>query len=518
MVTMLNSLICNNFAGIKRMDSRFTDSVISASDMQNVELFDTGVNSGVGIRTMKGNTSILTLNNQNEIIVNCFQSVQNNQTYIFIHTETTNEGKIYLYNPTSGSLTLKVEGLTVTGKSCVVDFAQGWSDLCVFSNGEDILSIQIGKYDDNGVSQEVKTFSPVDVDGRNVKGMGLVVFDGRLWIFDGVALWYSVKENCYDFSTENPEITTSAGYIEFAKKITAIYPYLGTLAVFHKDSSSLIKVNSDYSYSQTDESPGGCASSSSLVFHGTELYFYDDTKKGIFSFAQVINGDKTLGQNIALDVQEELIDVDFNKLDIMKMLSVVQSERNEIWFLIPNRDAQHSIILIYDYIHSYWIKRKSQKLNGIALLNDNLYSFGDNKMYQEYNGDDFDGEFIESYYCCSPLNLSADNTMKILYMPPRVTLDMACTNDFMVQYVKNYDSIKKPKIKHIKSKNIKNLFYWDISYWDSSAIYKPKESNSIKKLPPSTFKTLEIKFYTTNSNQDFSIKNIEFSKIKVKQI
>lgn len=518
MATKSKALLCNNFAGIKRIDSRFSDSVITASDMQNVELFNTGVNSGVGIRTMSGNTSVLTLEDDNETIINCFQSNQDNETYFFVHTETDTEGKIYQYNITSGTLTLKVDNLSVTGKSCGVDYAQGWTDLFIFSNGEDILSIRIGAYDEDGNSAEVNIFTPVDVDNRDVKGLGLVVFDGRLWIFDGVVLWYSVKENCYDFSTEDPEIVTSAGYIEFAKKVTAIYPYLGSLAVFHSDSSSLIKVNSDYSYSQTDESPGGCAGVNSLVFHGTELYFYDDTKKGVFSFAQVINGDKTLGQNIALDVQEELLDIDSSNVEQMRMLSVVQSERNEIWFLIPNRDEDNSIILIYDYLHSYWVKRKSQKLNSITVIKDTLYSTGKNKMYQEYMGDDFDGEYIQSYYCCSPLNLSADNTMKILYIPPRITLDMSCSNDFMVQYIKNYDSIKSPKIKHIKSKNIKNLFYWDISYWDSSVVYKPKESNSIKKLPPSTFKTLEIKFYTTSKTQEFSIKNIEFSRIKVKQL
>ena len=197
----------------------------------------------------------------------------------------------------------------------------------------------------------------------------------------------------------------------------------------------------------------------------------------------------------------------------LRVLSVVASEKNEIWFLLPTRDDNYSLILIYDYLHGSWIKRKSQKLSSLAIVDNVFYSAGKNKVYEEYVSDLFDNEFIESFYKCSPFNLSADNTMKILYIPPRITLDMGRSNDFMVQYVKNYDSIKPPKIKHIK-----NLFYWDLSFWDSFAIYKPKESNSIKKLPLSTFKTLEIKFYTQNPNQVFAIKNIEFSKIKVKQL
>ena len=64
---------------------------------------------------------------------------------------------------------------------------------------------------------------------------------------------------------------------------------------------------------------------------------------------------------------------------------------------------------------------------------------------------------------------------------------------------------------------MKDALYFDIGYWDSS--YFPlKELNSIYKLPSATFKTLEIQFYCYTQDEGFSVKNIEFSKIKVKQI
>ena len=59
------------------------------------------------------------------------------------------------------------------------------------------------------------------------------------------------------------------------------------------------------------------------------------------------------------------------KLDYIKTLSVVQSERNEIWFLIPTRDEYYSTILIFDYINKQWLKRKSQKLVDIKII-DNI--------------------------------------------------------------------------------------------------------------------------------------------------
>lgn len=509
-------ILSNNFAGIKRVCSEFSSNQITATDLQNVELFFTGINSGVGIRTMKGNSEFLTIKNQNEKIINIFQSIQGNSTYFFVHTETATEGKIYQIAAASSTLLLKKDGLALSGKSCGVDFAQGWEDIFILSTGKEFYSIKMGSFDNNGVSNEVTKFTPQDVDGNLVKGLGLTIFDGRLWVFDGVTLWYSVKENCFDFTTENVDITTSAGYIEYTKKITAIYPYLGKLAVFHKDSSSLLSVNSDYTYSQTDESPGGCAGMCALIFHGTELYFYDDTKKGVFSFSQVVNGDKTLGNNIALDVQEELLSIDSKNLDKIKTLSLIQSEKNEIWFLIPTFDEDYSTILIYDYINKQWLKRKSQKLVDIKIIDNVFYSATEKEILYEYENEDFNGKFIKSYYDCSVLNLSSDNTIKTIYIPPKLSLDKDRRNDFWLKYSKNFDSVKSPKTKKINIKMLKELFHWDISYWDSGKIFRPKTDVSTVKMPVSTFKTLAISFYTSDKKQGFAIKNIEFQKIKVK--
>ena len=308
-------LICNNFSGINRTSSLYSSSVITASDIQNVELFATGINSGVGIRTTKGNVSVCDLIPEDEIVINIFESIQKGKSYFFVHTENSEEGKIYLFQRSANLLTLKVEGLSLTGQSCATDAAQGWSDLWVFSNSEEMLAIEINNYNEEGELDEVRMMNLKDMDERDVKGLGIVIYAGRLWVFNEHILWYSQQENIFDFSTSSAEISTSAGYIEFVKKITAIYPYLGTLAVFHSNSSCLIATDDDNAtFFKSYDSPGGCASYNSLVFHGTELYFYDDTKKGIFSFQQIVNGDKTLGENIAINIQEELLGISKDSL------------------------------------------------------------------------------------------------------------------------------------------------------------------------------------------------------------
>ncbi|MGN1152536.1 MAG: hypothetical protein ACI4S3_00770, partial [Candidatus Gastranaerophilaceae bacterium] len=216
------SLFCNKFGGIYKKDATFNSKKITASDMQNVELFDTGINSGVGIRTAKGNTTVCNLLPEAEKIVNIFQSVQKSKNYFFVHAESDTEGKIYIFNPGANLLTLKVDSLQVTGKSTATDFAQGWSDLFVFSNGENLLTIEIEYYNDEGVLDEVKMIEAKDSENRDVKGLGLLNFNGRLWVFNKNVLWYSLQENIYDFATSETEIVTAAGYIEFVKDITAI--------------------------------------------------------------------------------------------------------------------------------------------------------------------------------------------------------------------------------------------------------------------------------------------------------
>ena len=63
----------------------------------------------------------------------------------------------------------------------------------------------------------------------------------------------------------------------------------------------------------------------------------------------------------------------------------------------------------------------------------------------------------------------------------------------------------------------KNLLYFDIGFWDSF-YYPAKEINSVKSLPVTFFRTLQITLFTKNTGDDFCIKNIEFERIKIKKI
>lgn len=513
---MAQNIICNNFGGIRRKSATFMfgSPIITAKDLQNVELYYTGINNGVGIRTVKGNVSICDSVPEDEEVINIFETTQGGIKYFLVHASSKNEGKLYLFDYATNSLIEKISSLSPTRISCGIDIAQGWSDLFVFSNGVDwIHTLQIGNVDSDNNPDEVKTLEVYDKENREIKGLWLANWKGRLWVASGNILRYSVMGNIKDFSTSDIEVITSAGFIEFAKNITAVTEYLTSLAVFFKDSSLLVEDN--YPFITTKESVGGCCGFEALIFHGTELYFYDDTKKGLFSFRQVILGDKTLGENIAIEIQDELLNIDGSRTNEIKLISVCLSDRNEIWFYIPTTDNDFSTILIYDYLRQEWIKRKCQKINTIKIIDSKIFSAG-KKIYSEYSGKDFDGEFIQNFYTCTNFNLGSNTSLKVLYLQPRICVDMPFSNNFYVKYVKNFNVFKKPKIKFIKSK-WKNYLVWGIGrykedYWAS------QKTNIVTKLPNiSAFKTLEMQFYTTNLNENFAIKNIEMNEVDLIQ-
>ncbi len=503
----MSRILCNKFGGIREITPAFGSNIITAQDMQNVELYFTGINEGVGIRTQKGNTNIsASLIPAEEMIVNIFESVQNQVTYFFIHTVSSTEGKVYLFNGTT--VVEKISGLSVTDVSEGVDFSQGYRDLFIFANGVDDLH-----YIEMGATPESGTISAEDSEEREIKGLGLTNYSGRIWTFVDNRLHYCVTSNVFDWSTSDISIKTSAGYIEFPKKITAICPYLSSIAVFFSDSSVI--VTGTYPFEATEDSPGGCAGYNSLVFHGTDLYFYDDSKKGIFSFQQVILGNKTLGNNIALNIAKTLNSLDRSKLNQIKMISVNYDDRNEVWLILPTTDT-HSTILIYDDRTGEWVKRVSQKITCAKMINNQLYSATSNKILREYQGNNFDGEFIASYYKTSAYNENSFNTLKGFWAPPRISLN-AADNIFWVKYRKDlkvFDDIKDKKI----SAEYKNYHVWNVSDWNTMYWYSSSAVSIICNLPkPSVFKVLEIDFYTKELGEGFSIQNIEFSNIQIIQ-
>lgn len=528
MTTTVTDLLCNHFGGIRRKNSRFDAEQITCTDCQNVELYDTKINQGVGIRTAKGSKLIKTFS-ENEEVLGIWESNQDSGKYLFVYTEgaTSGSGNLYSYNPSNGNISTVKTGLTKTGNCCGTDYQNGSesssADVFVFTNGTEMF------YVDMNAGTPVTMITSNDVDGNPIRGLGLVVYNNRLWVFHDNCLYSSCENSCTDWATHSAIDDTSAFGIDFTKPVTAIAPYLGSLAVFFSDSSCLIAGTKPTDYQATDESPGGCAGYNALVFHGTDLWFYDDTKKGVFSFKQVVNGDKTLGENVAIDIQEELMSVDSNKLNKIKTLSVVVEDRNEIWFILQTHYTNETTIMIFDYLHGEWVKRVCPPISCLGIFNGSVYSGGMSKLMLEYYSETNLFEYDEttetginkvSKYICSTCNFGINNALKIFYFPPRVSLDMAnCANKFYVKYIRNYDYTKNKKEKYINAKGLKKILHYDSGErYDRGYAYLPSKYSSIAKFPSATFKTLEIQIYTKIPGEEFSIQNLECTKVKIKQI
>ena len=595
MVSTITELSCNIFTGIKTSDASFSSEVISCSDCQNIELYDTNQNQGTGIRVSKGNKPLITElkfsdddnNISNREIISMFSCQLGGLPYLFLYIEDDiiNRGYIATYDDITKTLTKICELSKATGKCSFTFFEQGYLEFVVVSNNDEMKYLFVDTEKDKTTIHVLNvenvdttqptydTYSIVDEDGntiyipfadktfkdelgREVCGLGLVNFDSRLWVYNRNVLWYSAQAECRRFDFNDTSYVTSAGYIEFGKEITAIHVYNGQLAVFFNDGYKLVTTDTTTGFGVGTENFGGCSGYNSLVFHGTDLYVYDNNKKGIYSLAQTATGDTAITTNLASDVINELNKI--SSTDVIKgrlrTQSVVTNDRNEIWFLI-NSDDTYSEIIIFDYVRQAWVKRKSNRINCMCVHNNVLYS-ACKGLYVEYTSELFgdNRKFIPAYYICSTFNMGSDNTLKITKFPPRLTVEASSSCNFNVQYIKNYNKALPTKDKYIKAKTLGNTAYYleevedefgDTKYFDvnSGKTYSLEDcpyryydenddidtldyeifsyafnANSIVKLPSITFKALEMKFYTKEKGENFDFKSLEITKIKVKQV
>ena len=95
-MSVVTQLLCNSFAGIRERNAAFSSELITAQDLQNVELYYTGVNSGIGIRTARGNVSVNEELAGTARIIRMFESIQKQDKFFIVYAETEAKGTLYL--------------------------------------------------------------------------------------------------------------------------------------------------------------------------------------------------------------------------------------------------------------------------------------------------------------------------------------------------------------------------------------------------------------------------------------
>jgi hypothetical protein len=524
----MQNLFIQNFRGIRKVNPVVDVAgagIISAVTSSNVELKYTENGDNVGIFTAKGNKAIKDIE---KTVIGQFESVQSGITYWFIYAVDSEQGYIYLYNTLDDSLTLIKEGLAVNNVANGITIAQGYDDWFVFTNGiDDYLAICMAK---ELAEDRVQFLNAVDAEEREIRGLGLEAYDGRLVTFCENRVHWSAQANIFDWKGSNPELVTAPAYQEFDRNITAIIYYNDMLIAFTSDYSTYFKGNPGdaVNFERGGASGGGCASFKSVIKFDNKLFYYDNKAKNVFAYYLLDSGQTRPTNGLADNVIEYFAGLYKDKLQEIEVVSYVAGDRSEIWFKLPYLDENK--ILIFDYLKQEWISRKAQEdIKALAVVDGALYSASGSKVLKEYITSDFNGVFIPAEYKMNVINVGSDSNLKVPKMPLIMTLDFDYENDFYIEFIYD-DKPERSKTKRI-IKLSKSYLTWAESqtsevggFWAfneddaNGGVWVSSDKNNVmfNLAGLLNFKQLQIKLFTAEKGQEFGIKRFELKRVKTK--
>lgn len=517
-----------NFRGIRKVNpvaDLFSSRTISAQICTNVELKNTAHADNVAIYSAKGNAAV---KNIKQNVVGQFYAIQNGIPYWYIYATDAEKGYLYTFDINRDQLEeLQVE-LSATKTCNGITIAQGYDDWFVFTNGkDDFVAINLAQELEEN---RIKFLNATDAEGRDIRGLGLEVQEGRLVTFCENRVHWSAQGNIFDWLSSDPDLITSPAYQEFDRPVTAIVYYNNMLVAFTNETSVCFHSNpaNPLTFSRSGASGGGCPSFRSVIKFDNKLFYYDDVAKNVFAYYLLDSGQTRPSQGLADNIVSYFEQIDHTRINEIELVALVQGERNEIWFKMPT--LNRNMILIYDYMHQEWIERYAQ--NDIkALLNVNgaLYSASQTNILKEYVGNTFNGTYIPSQYKMNVINLSSDSNVKIPKMPLILTLDFAYENDFFIEFIYD-DNPDKKRVKHI-IKLLNGYLIWSYDQNDQSGGKWAFDENDDQggawvSLDKNTvmfnldgimaFKQLQIRIYTKSISQEFGIKRLEIKRVRQK--
>ncbi len=524
----MQDLFMQNFRGIRKVNPVVdvqSAGIISAVNCRNVELKYTENGDNVGIFTAKGNKAVKDIG---KTVVGQFESVQGGVSYWFIYATDSTQGYIYRYNPLDDSLTLLKDGLSKANVCNGLTIAQGYYDWFVFTDGiDDYLGICMAQELEE---DRVRFLNAIDAENRDIRGLGLEAYNGRLVTFCENRVHWSAQGNIFDWKSSNPDTITGSAYQEFDRNITAIIYYNDMLIAFTNEYSTYFKGNPGdaTNFERGGASGGGCASFKSVIKFDNKLFYYDNVAKNVFAYYLLDSGQTRPTDGLANNVIDFFAGLYQDKLLEIEVISYVSGDRSEIWFKLPYLDENK--ILIYDYLKQEWIERKSQDdIKALAVVNGGLYSATGTKVLKEYLTTSFDGVYITAEYKMNVINLNSDSNLKVPKMPLIMTLDFDYDNDFFIEFIYD-DRPDRSKIKHIvklasgyliwsKSENDEKGGFWALDADDPrGGVWVDTDKNNVmfNLAGLLNFKQLQIRVFTQDASQEFGIKRFELKRVKTK--
>lgn len=507
----ISGQIFEKFKGIRERNGVNSAGSISAVDAVNVELVQTEIADGTGIKSMNGNTVVYKLPEGFKVL-GIFKSVQENIIYKFIYAENDVKGALFYINLT-GEPEIVVDNLSVTGECSGLTMTSSAYDVFVFTNGCEAKTVCFTS--DELYGEAVRTIEAEDYLGRKITWLSMCEWNGFLVVASPFGVHASHQNDIYVWN-DDPQDVADSWYIDFGKKTTAVFSFSNGLYIFTQDDISYLSTTPNDTANSVLMNAGmnGCFSYQSVVKHDTFLFFYDNNQKNIYYLQILDTGQTRPAGPVALEIQSY-----FSDISSFKMYSCIYNNRNEIWCLI-NGD-----ILIFDYARQEWIMRQEQKISAVALIQNRIYSGGDEgKVFVENINNDFDGKFFPAVYKTTYINSIGNSNLKKQKTPLLLVLNDEFVNDFWVELT--CDS-KIRQAKRIRVTASGGGVYAD----DSLEIVTPSEelfdcavfaaeNTYAKKVveitTPQTWYNIAVKIYTDSPEQGFYITSMELKNIWAK--
>ena len=508
MAVALEPLIFEKFCGIREQNGINAGGAISAIKAQNIELVSSEIGSGVALKSAEGNILKYSLPIGYQI-KGIFSSVQDNITYIFVYAENSEEGALFSKGPIAPFEKI-IDGLSITGKCNGLTMSSTAYDVFVFTNGKEIKTVCFEA--DASYGDVVKTITPKDYLGRDISFISMTEWNGFLVVASEYGVHSSHQNDIYTWN-EDPQDVADSWYIDFNKKINAVFSYTGGLYIFSKDECYLLNTTpNDKDNSKLTTLAGlGCMSYSSIVKHDQYLFFYDNNQKNIYYMSATDTTGQTRPQGpVAIEIQSV-----FSNVEEMKLYSCIYDKRNEIWCLIDDK------IYIYDYLHQEWTQRREQPIETIALIHNAVHSGCLNQIYIEGGSLGFNDIHYQNEYQTTFINAGSNSNLKKQKTPLLLCLNTNYVNNFYVQLICN-GKPKNPKVVKVNSgqggayaddEETENVSTYDNAVYAGESIYARK---IVEISTPQTWYTLGVRVFTEELGQGFFIESMELKNIKAK--
>lgn len=508
----IEPLIFEKFKGIREYNGVNSNGEISAITCSNVELVQTEIGNKTGIKSMYGNTVVYSLPEGYKTI-GIFKSAQGGIDYKFIYGENEEKGTLFYIN-LGDNVEVLIDNLSKTGNCNGLTMTSSAYDVFVFTNGKEAKTVCFDA--DETYGDIVQTITAKDNQNRDIKWLSMTEWNGFLVVASDYGVHSSHQNDIYTWN-ENPQDLADAWYIDFSKKVTAVFAFTGGLYIFTENDCSLLNTTpNDTANSIMKTSAGvGCYSYQSIVKHDLFLFFYDNNQKNIY----YLSATDTTGQIRPEGPAAKEIQSYFKKIESFKMYSCIYDNRNEVWCLINNN------ILIFDYAQQEWVTRNEQNIVTLMLSENNIFT-GDElgNIYVENVNIDFSGQFFPNVYKTTFINTGSNSNLKKQKTPLLLTLNADYVNDFWVQLTVD----NKPKNpKRVKlNQNVTGRFAPEADdkeatpeeIYDSAQYSEenPYRKTVVEISTPQTWYTIGIKIFTDTLGQGFYINSMELKNIKVK--